>query len=329
MFSPALLSPVVATLDGSNLDGDGAESFAQAPTALGQFVTGLIIFGPILGVIAGGVVLFDHGLTILDVILVVVFYALAGHGMTAGFHRLLTHRSFKATRSLKIALAVCGSLGFEGSVNGWVANHRRHHAFTDRPGDPHSPHTVAPGPWSTLRGFFHAHVGWLFQGQMTDEHRWAPDLLEDRDLVVISRLFPFFCALSLALPTGIAWLFTHTLAGALGGLVWGGLVRMFLLHHFTFAVNSACHLWGRQPFQTANGDQARNFAPLFLVSMGENWHNLHHSIPTVARLGVERRQIDSTARLIRILEIVGLASDVRWADAARLDKRRRVVSTSA
>ena len=262
-------------------------------------------------------------------ILFVAFYAIAGHGLTAGFHRLLTHRSFKATRALKIALAVSGSMGFEGSVNGWVANHRRHHAFTDRPGDPHSPYTIAPGAFSTLRGFFHAHVGWLFQGQMTDERRWVPDLLEDRDLVIISRLFPLWCVLSLALPTGIAWLFTHSVDGALGGLIWGGLVRMFVLHHSTFAVNSACHLWGKQPFETANGDQARNLAPLCIVSMGENWHNLHHSFPTVARLGVDRHQIDSTARLIRILEQLGLASEVRWADKARLDKRRRPAATSA
>lgn len=329
MSSPALLSSPVATLDGSNLDGDGTDALVNAPTALGQIVTGLIIFGPIVGVVVGAVLLFNHGLSLLDLILLVSFYALAGHGMTAGFHRLLTHRSFKATRALKIALAVCGSMGFEGSVNGWVANHRRHHAFTDRVGDPHSPYTVASGSWRTLRGFFHAHVGWLFQGQRTDEQRWVPDLLGDHDLVVISRLFPLWCALSLALPTGIAYLFTHTVAGALGGFIWGGLVRMFLLHHSTFAVNSACHLWGRQPFQTANGDQARNLAPLFLVSMGENWHNLHHSSPTLARLGVDRGQIDSTARLIRILELVGLAYDVRWPDPERLDKRRRAAATPA
>jgi stearoyl-CoA desaturase (delta-9 desaturase) len=310
------------------IGGDGA-TLPPDPNLVGQLVTGLIIFGPILGIVAAATGLFHRGVTVLDLVLLVIFYAVSGHGLTAGFHRMLTHRAFKPTRWVKITLSVCGSLGFEGSVNGWVANHRRHHAFTDRPGDPHSPYEYGSTGWDAVKGAMHAHLGWLLQGQVTDERRWAPDLLADRDLVVISNLFPLWCALSLALPTLIAWLWTGTLAGAIGGLIWGGLIRMFLLHHCTFAVNSACHLWGNRPFKTAVTDRATNFAPLFLMSMGENWHNLHHSAPTLARTGVDRGQIDSTGRLIWLLERVGAISEVRWPVASRLAQRRVEVNVAA
>ena len=168
---------------------------------------------------------------------------MSGHGLTAGFHRLFTHRSFKASRWVKITLAVAGSLGMEGSVISWVANHRRHHAYTDTKGDPHSPYQYGDGTRSQIRGAVHAHVGWLFQAQQTQEERWAPDLVKDRDLVAISRLFPLLGIVSLGLPMLIGWAITQTWEGALGGLIWGGFVRVFVLHHATFSVNSACHLW--------------------------------------------------------------------------------------
>ncbi len=300
-----------------------------APNIFGQLFTALIVFGPIAGVVIVAAALFGRGgVTILDLVLLVVFYALSGHGLTAGYHRMLTHRAFKGARWVKIALSICGSMGFEGSVNGWVANHRRHHAFTDRIGDPHSPYAYDAKPMGLVIGAVHAHVGWLFQGQATDEQRWAPDLVADHDLVVISNLFPLWCVLSLALPTAIGWAFTGTLGGALGGLLWGGLIRTFLLHHSTFAVNSVCHIWGKRPFTTATADRSTNFAPLFLLSMGENWHNLHHSAPTLARFGVDRGQMDSTGRLIWMLERCGAVWDVRWPDAARLAQRRRATVLS-
>jgi stearoyl-CoA desaturase (delta-9 desaturase) len=301
-----------------------------APSPLGQAITALIIFGPIVGIVLGTAALIrTGGVSILDLVLLVVFYALSGHGLTAGYHRMLTHRAFKGARWVKITLVLCGSFGFEGSVNGWIANHRRHHAFTDRVGDPHSPYAYDERPMGLVVGAIHAHVGWLFQGQATDEQRWAPDCLADRDLVVISNLFPLWCVLSLALPTFIAWCFTGTLSGAVGGLVWGGLIRMFLLHHSTFAVNSVCHIWGKRPFTTTASDRSTNFAPLFLLSMGENWHNLHHSAPTLARFGVDRWQVDSTGRLIWLLERTGAVWDVRWPEARRLAQRRRGLSPVA
>lgn len=297
---------------------------------LGQLaITALIIFGPLLGIAAAAAAAFGHGVTATDLVLAVVCYAIAGHGVTAGYHRLFAHRGFTARRWVKITLAVAGSLALEGSLISWVANHRRHHAYTDRPGDPHSPYAYGTAPWARTRGVLHAHVGWLFRRQPTNEAHWAPDLLADPDLVVISRAFPVLGVVSLGAPALVGWALTGTLAGAVGGFVWGGLVRVFLLHHSTFAVNSACHIWGKRPFVTREGDLATNFAPLALLAMGENWHNSHHADPRLARHGVDRWQLDSTARLIWLLERAGAINAVRWPDRARLDRRRRTVPGGA
>ncbi|MHB8246020.1 MAG: acyl-CoA desaturase [Acidimicrobiales bacterium] len=288
-----------------------------------QAITALILFGPIAGVVLAAFAFFNHGVSVLDLVLAVVFFAVTGHGLSGGFHRLFSHRSFKAKRLVKMAFAVAGSLAFEGSLNGWVANHRRHHAFTDRDGDPHSPYAYGWATGARIRGALHAHVGWLFQVQPTDVERWAPDLASDHDLVTISALFPLWCAVSLAVPALIGWAVTGTFAGAIGGFVWGGLVRVFLLHQTTFAVNSACHIWGKRPFITRETDRSTNFAPLAILSFGDNWHNCHHSNPRLARHGVDRGQLDSTARLIWLLERIGAVSEVRWPDPASLDARRR------
>ena len=302
-----------------------ARAVREAPAPLstvGTLVTVLILFGPLAGVAIAVVGLFGRGVSILDLALAVGFYALTGHGLTVGYHRLFAHRGFKTARRTKIALAVAGSMGFEGALNGWVAIHRRHHAYTDRPGDPHSPHLQGSSAMDKIGGAFHAHIGWLFRQQPTEIARWAPELAADPDLVRISGLFPLFCVISLALPTAIGWAVTGTFAGALGGFVWGGLVRVFVLQQSTFAVNSACHIWGRRPFKTRAEDRATNFAPMAVLSMGDNWHNLHHSNPRFARHGVERHQWDSTARVIRMLEAAGLANEVRWPTPATLDARR-------
>ena len=314
-----------ASADGGERPGSGERAPAsptdRSPVQL--VITSVIVFGPLLGVAVAGVALFGRGVTALDLVLAFSFYLFTGHGLSAGFHRLFSHRSFKAARWVKVTLAVAGSMAFEGSVIGWVANHRRHHAYTDQLGDPHSPHAYGTTPWARTRGLAHAHVGWLFQCQATEERRWAPDLVADTDLVVVSRMFPVLCVASLAAPAVIGWAFTGTLAGAVGGFIWGGLVRVFLLHHSTFAVNSACHLWGKQPFTTRDADRSTNFAPLALLAMGDNWHNLHHSCPTLARHGVDRGQLDSTARLIWVLERAGAIRDVKWPDRAKLQTRRR------
>ena len=266
-------------------------------------ITCLIVFGPLLAVI-----------------LAVALYAISGHGVTIGFHRLFAHRSFKARRPLKIALAVAGSMAFEGAVIGWVANHRLHHTFADRPGDPHSPALHGSGVIARLRGLGHAHMGWFFGPPAMAESRYAPDLLADRDLRIISRLFPLWCVVSLALPFGLGWAWGGGLASAGTALLWAGGVRICVLHHVTWSINSVCHAFGRRPFATR--DQSTNVAALAVVSMGESWHNAHHAFPALARHGVDRGQHDSSAALIRLFERVGWAQDARWPDVARLDERR-------
>lgn len=289
-------------------------------SGLGAFVsrliTSVLIVGPIAAVAVTVPLLWGRFLRPRDVILAAVFYAITGHGVTVGFHRLFTHRGFTAKRALKITLAVAGSMAIEGSVVSWVANHRRHHVKSDRPGDPHSPHTSGSGLGGQVRGFVHAHVGWLFANDTTSAERFAPDLLRDPDVAFVSKLFPVFALASLVLPFAIGSLLSLSLVGGLTAFVWAGLIRMALLHHVTWSVNSICHMFGRRPFTT--DDQSRNVAVLAVISMGESWHNLHHAYPNSARHGVLRHQIDSSARVIRVFEQVGWATNVRWPTAERL-----------
>jgi stearoyl-CoA desaturase (delta-9 desaturase) len=254
------------------------------------------------------------------VVIGVVLYLVTGHGITVGYHRMFTHGSFRANRRLKIVLAVAGSMAVQGSVVAWVANHRRHHVHSDQPGDPHSPHVPPTASTSSLRRFGHAHMGWLFRPDTTPVERFAPDLLKDRDLRVLSRLFPLLATLSLALPFLAGWALSGRLHGAVTAFVWAGLVRMALLHHVTWSINSVCHVTGRRPFRTT--DRSGNVAALALVSMGESWHNLHHALPSAARHGVERWQLDTSARIIRIFERLGWATKVRWASPDRLAHAR-------
>jgi stearoyl-CoA desaturase (delta-9 desaturase) len=283
----------------------------------------LILTGPAVAVVAG-VLLATWGAvgpSWLDAGLAVVFYAVAGHGVTAGFHRYLTHRAFRAARPLRIALAVAGSLAIEGPVIEWVAAHRRHHAHSDRVGDPHSPWRFGTSGRALAKGLVWAHVGWLFAEEGTNPERFAPDLLADRDIVRVNSLFPLWIAVSLLGPALLGGLLSWSWTGVLTAFVWAGLVRVFVLHHATFSINSVCHAVGNRPFRSR--DNSTNCWPLAIVSMGESWHNLHHADPTCARHGVDPGQVDSTAILIRGFERLGWASDVRWPESGRLDARRQ------
>jgi stearoyl-CoA desaturase (delta-9 desaturase) len=283
----------------------------------GRVVTLLLVAGPVVGLALllpfGWGRIIDTG----DVVIAAVMYLFTGFGVAVGFHRLFAHHSFKANRVLKVVLAVAGSMALEGSIISWVAIHRRHHMFSDQPGDPHSPHRFGDGPVGTLKGFVWAHVGWLFASDPTDPKRFAPDLRRDRDLVVVDRLFPVLAVTSLAVPFALGWMLYGTLAGALTAFLWAGLVRMAVLHHVTWSINSVCHLTGRRPFTTT--DQSANFAPLALVSFGESWHNFHHSAPASARHGALPHQIDIGARLIRLFEQAGWATKVRWPTPAQIE----------
>jgi stearoyl-CoA desaturase (delta-9 desaturase) len=276
---------------------------------------------PFLALAAAIPMLWGWGLSWVDVALAVVFYVVTVLGVTVGFHRHFTHGSFKAARALRIGLALAGSMAIQGPVVQWVADHRRHHAFSDREGDPHSPWRFGGDTRSLLKGMFHAHVGWLFERNKTNPARYAPDLLKDGALAVTSRLFVVWAAVSVLLPAVLGGLITMSWQGAATAFFWAGLVRIGLSHHVTWSINSLCHTIGNRPF--AARDRSTNFWPLAILSMGESWHNLHHADPTCARHGVLRGQVDISARVIWAFEKLRWARDVKWPDPVRLAAKRR------
>jgi stearoyl-CoA desaturase (Delta-9 desaturase) len=245
-------------------------------------------------------------------ILGVAFYMVSMLGITVGFHRLFTHRAFRASRVLRICLAVMGSLAIQGPLLRWVADHRRHHAFADREGDPHSPWRYGTGFWPLLKGMLFAHIGWLFDTQETNQAVFASDLGEDADARIVSRLFGLFAVVSLALPPLIEFAFGASLDHIIATFFWASLIRVFMVHHVTWSVNSVCHVLGSRRFSTK--DKAANFWPLAILSMGEAWHNGHHAAPSCARHGVEKGQIDLSACVISLFERLGWVTNVKWAD---------------
>ena len=262
---------------------------------------------PFAGVLLAIVLLWNRAVDGIDLTILVGTYFLTALGVTVGFHRLLTHRSFQTHPWLERAFAVMGSLSAQGSVLDWVADHRKHHAHTDQEGDPHSPHV---GHGSGLGGLWHAHTGWLLETQgQADWRKYARDLYEDPKMKRIAKRFPLWVALSLLIPTlaGFA-LHGFTLSGALRGLVWGGLVRIFLLHHVTWSINSVCHFFGSRRFDLE--DHSTNVAWLAIPSLGESWHHNHHAFPRSARHGLRPWEIDPSAVVIGGLERAGLAWNV-------------------
>jgi stearoyl-CoA desaturase (Delta-9 desaturase) len=285
-----------------------------------QFMLYAFVIVPFLAVLAAVPVAWGWGIGWTDVVLFVVFYYVSGLGITVGYHRLFTHGSFRANRPLRIALAVAGSMAIEGPVIRWVADHRRHHAFSDREGDPHSPWRYGESTGALMKGLFWAHLGWMFDELHTNREKYTPDLMTDRDIRAVDRLFALWLLLSLLLPPAIAGLISMSWAAALSAFFWASLVRVFLLHHVTWSINSICHTIGERPFQAR--DKSANFWPLAILSFGESWHNLHHADPTAARHGVLRGQLDTSARVIWIFERFGWATDVRWPKPERLAKLR-------
>ncbi|OXM65119.1 acyl-CoA desaturase [Amycolatopsis sp. KNN50.9b] len=271
---------------------------------------------PFAALIAAVPLLWGWGLSWLDLAVAAAFYTVSTLGITIGYHRYFTHGAFRANRPLRIALAIAGSMAAQGPVIGWVADHRRHHAFSDRAGDPHSPWLFGTSPAALAKGFWHAHMGWLFGRDRTNVDRFAPDLAADPDIRAVDRLFPLWVSLSVLLPALIGGLATMSWWGALTGFLWAGLARVAFQHHVTWSVNSICHMIGDRPF--ASRDRSANFWPLAILSMGESWHNSHHADPTCARHGVRRGQIDVSARVIWAFERLGWAWQVRWPTEQRL-----------
>jgi stearoyl-CoA desaturase (delta-9 desaturase) len=265
---------------------------------------------PFLGLVLGTVLLWDRFVGPVELGLLAIGYVLTGVGVTVGYHRLFTHRAFETFRPLRYALAVLGEMSVQSDVLTWVADHRKHHQFSDREGDPHSPHAgFEGGVGAALRGLWHAHVGWLFRTVgRAEKERYAKDLVADKGMRVIARLFMPIMLVSLVLPALAGWLLIGGWYGFVAGLVWGGGIRIFLLHHVTFSINSICHFWGRQRFRSV--DESRNVWWLSWLSFGESWHNNHHAFPSSAFHGLRRIELDPGGILIRILELSGLAWNV-------------------
>ena len=275
-----------------------------------RIITGLLTVVPILLLSVAGWQVWNEALHWRDVAIFAAFYVATGLGVTVGLHRLFTHRAFKTGPRTRAVWAVLGSMAIEGPIISWVADHRKHHACSDKEGDPHSPHHGHGEGWKgQVKGLYHAHVGWLFDHtQRGSKERFASDLLRDPIVSYVDRTFFLWAILSLTLPMLIGWVWGGTIDAALTALLWGGVVRMFLLHHVTYSVNSLCHTFGRRPYDTK--DESRNFAPVALLSFGEGWHNNHHAFPTSARHGLRWWQPDPTAAVITAMEKVGLAWDV-------------------
>jgi stearoyl-CoA desaturase (Delta-9 desaturase) len=238
--------------------------------------------------------------------------------VTLGYHRMFTHRAFESSRAFRTIIAVIGSMAVQGPVITWVADHRKHHAYTDQDGDPHSPHLNGPGFWGGVKGLWHAHIGWLFETVGTAEkERFAPDLVKDQSLRSIDKLFWLWATLSFVIPFAIGWIIGGGLGTAVTALLWGGFVRVFLLHHVTWSINSICHFFGRRRFNVE--DQSRNVFWLAPLSMGEAWHHNHHAFPTSAFHGLRlwERITDPTGLVIAALEKLGIVWNVKRVSPER------------
>lgn len=306
-------TPPTATIDPST------PGVTQAPSRLERTILGIFVGVPLIAVVVAAPIAAVVGwVTVLDLVMLAVLYVIGVHGITIGYHRLFTHEAFTAGRTMRAVLALAGSLAVEGRVVDWVADHRKHHQYSDVDGDPHSPWEYGPGTRGLIRGLTHAHIGWLFTYTGTDTRKYAPDLLADRAIDRISRLWPMIAIISMVIPTAIGFA-VDGWSGALRAFFWVTLVRVALVHHMTWSINSVCHVWGRRPFATR--DHSANVAWLAPISGGEAWHNYHHADPTSARHGVQRWQLDTSAAVIRLMERGGLVSAVKWPSQERIARR--------
>ena len=288
-------------------------------TRLIKSVNVVAVVGPFLGFIAAAALLWGYGFDWITLGVFAGMYLATAIGVTVGYHRLFTHRAFETNRVVKATLAVLGSMAVEGPLFRWVATHRRHHQHADEADDPHSPHLHGEGFWGMLRGLWHSHMGWLFAGDAPGLGKYVGDLRKDPMLRYISMLFPLWVLLSMLIPAALGGLLSLSWTGALLGFLWGGLARIFLVHHTTWSINSVCHLWGYRTFE--GSDESRNNFVFGVLALGEGWHNNHHAFPTSARLGLRWWQVDAGYWVIRGLALCGLAWKVRQPGARDLVAR--------
>lgn len=285
--------------------------------SVGMRVTiGFFVVIPLLAVAAAIPVAWGGWLSWTDIALMVLFYAITAIGITIGYHRYFTHGSFKAKRGTKIVLGIMGSMALQGSVAQWVADHRKHHKFSDDIGDPHSPWRYGTSKRAVAKGLYYAHVGWLFDESQSPIAKYAPDIQSDKDLRAISRWFPAIVVGTLLMPAILGGLITMSWQGALTAFFWATLIRVALVHHVTWSINSVCHVFGNRPFESR--DLSSNVWWLAIPALGENWHSLHHAEPTAARHGVLKGQMDISAWIISGLEKTRLVHDVRWPKPERI-----------
>ena len=300
--------------------------FEDKPASLAQqIITGVFVGVPMLALIAAIPFAWGWGLGWHDVVIAAFFYWLTGLGITVGYHRYFTHGSFKAKTPLRVALAVAGTMAMQGPVITWVSDHRKHHKYSDREGDPHSPWRYGDNTRALAKGLVFAHILWLFDPNQTSQEKFSPDLLADKNIARVDKLFAPLVGVSLLGPALIGGLWGMSWHGAITAFFWAGLVRITLLHHVTWSINSICHTFGNKDWESR--DKSRNVSWLAIASFGESWHNLHHVDPTCARHGALKGQIDQSARVIRWFEQLGWAYDVRWPDEARLESKRPANAT--
>ena len=280
-------------------------------------ITLILTILPPAAVIAAIVSLWGTGITRTDFGIMIGFYVFTGLGITLGYHRLFTHRSFRAVKPLRVVLAIAGSMAVEGSVIAWVATHRRHHAYADQHGDPHSPHLAqAGGLRGVILGLAHAHMGWLFSSEHSDQGEWAPDLLGERAIARVDRSFGALTLATFLLPALLGLVLTGSWVGMITAFLWGSLVRVAFLHHVTWSINSICHFYGREAYQAR--DESRNVWPLSIPSFGESWHNNHHAFPWSARLGLRSWQIDPGWYVLRALSWVKAVKNLKVPTRAQM-----------
>lgn len=280
---------------------------------------------PTTGMIVCLVQAVTRGVGAMELGLLAGMYLLTMTGISVGFHRYLAHRSFQAKRPVRAVFAILGSMGGQGPVINWVSNHRRHHAHSDQVGDPHSPHVTDEGvAMSPLAGFWHAHIGWMLKGDVTNAVRYSKDLLRDPMITTINRLHPLWIAIGLAVPSAIGWMVRGTADGALQGLLWGGLFPVAITQQATWSIASLAHIFGSRPFDTGRNETSRNNLLIALPILGDGWHNNHHAFPSVAICGFEWWQIDPSGWIISSLASLGWVYQVRGVPSKEArDARRR------
>jgi stearoyl-CoA desaturase (delta-9 desaturase) len=300
--------------------GDSAGKHTSSTMVKLKLINLAAVLIPFIGFVAAMVLLWGVAFNWIYLGIFAGMYLVTTFGVTIGYHRYFTHRSFKTSKPMVFILAAFGSMAVEGPVLQWVADHRRHHQHSDEDGDPHSPHLHGAGFWSSIQGAWHAHLGWLVNPRVKSSMRYVGDLRKDKLVRNMSKLFPLWVLVGLAIPAVLGGILTLSWMGVLLGFIWGGLVRIFFVHHVTWSINSVCHIWGQQPFDTQ--DHSRNNVIMGIFAMGEGWHNNHHAFQSSARHGLRWWELDVSYLLIVAMAKIGLVSEVKVPTKERIFEKR-------